>query len=773
MSLSVSNSLYSYATGTIGSADIKATGKIQESATLADIHSAYKSLFETYGEMHDTLLKQLNKIFDKGYSGSLNLEGIFSDVFSKKYENECKEGIKAYKYYLKEVVMGLNNLLSWKEQADTWLGQLNGLTGSNQNENGGACYLITQLEIADKHVQDIIKTFTEYVVQKDVTQTSYVNYNDGTKDKTELLSKEVFSVCETEYMDISKTYTSKLKEDIKDIEGLKKLKVQKQTVNRLLDISYYKDSKKEELTDKYDNLAYYDVQKNSPDTITTKKDSIALFDELPLLDKLQYIKIYYNDSKGSRYIFPKDKNFGYPCIEPKDKNSPTEDNNEIGQLEMFYIGYLVDRDGPVNAIASFMEVKSAAIREQIVLLSYRVKALQYYIKLLNRGLEELTKSQSSGTNPIPDASKHILQYFGPNITRSLMYLKNADGTFLKDGAGNELKNPYLVVQYNGNSPDKSDKEGYHLTGSNTYILIEATDAGIESFVGWNSNKEETIDEIQNANEYKEEAQKLIEPRKLEFESYEEYLHKIFSPEKKVFGSVSGKINCCSVKINNANKNFTVGDTINRTIIEKEGSKYDGTVEEIDTMTKEESTYTDIIFTTKTITPFTTKTITQSGSSELPGPIVINWRYMCLEKNSKDVYIKSYDEEIIYNLTLPSSNLFLRFSNTNAAKKYLPKELEVSRLDISKMTIDNYAGSGYGWNSTSKQLKNVSQSTWTGFIESWTSTYDTTISNYKSQLEYVEKTITSLRKKIDTFDSIASSSRSKAYSIYNKTVNKIG
>jgi hypothetical protein len=760
MPLSVSNSLYSYATGTIGSADIKATGKIQESATLADIHSAYKSLFETYGEMHDTLLKQLNKIFDEGYSGSLNLEGIFSDVFSKKYESECKEGIKAYKYYLKEVVMGLNNLLSWKEQADTWLGQLNGLTGSNQNENGGACYLITQLEIADKHVQDIIKTFTEYVVQKDVTQTSYVNYNDGTKDKTELLSREDFSVCETEYMDISKTYTSKLKEDIKDIEGLKELKVQKQTVTRELDIFYYKDSKKEELTDKYDNLAYYDVQKNSPDTITTKKDSIALFDELPLLDKLQYIKIYYNDSKGSRYIFPKDKNFGYPCIEPKDKNSPTEDNNEIGQLEMFYIGYLVDQDGPVNAIASFMEVKSAAIREQIVLMSYRVKALQYYIKLLNRGFEELTKSQSSGTNPIPDVSKHILQYFGPNITRSLMYLKNADGTFLKDGAGNELKNPYLVVQYNGNSPDESDQEGYHLTGSNTYILIEATDAGIESFVGWNSNKEENI----SYGDYgKEASEKLAKEGGFEFESYEEYLHKIFSPEKEVYGSVSGEIKCCSVKIKNANENFTVGDTINRTIIEEEGKQQMGTADEIDKMTDEDSTYTDIIFTTKTIKP--------SGSS---GSIVINWRYKCQRKKSKFyVYIKVYDEEIIYNLTLPSSNLFLRFQNTNAAKKYLPKELEVSRLDLSKITVDNYAGSGYGWNSTSEQLKNVSQSTWTGFIESWTSTYDTTISNYKSQLEYVEKTIASLRKKIDTFDSMASSSRSKAYSIYNKTVNKIG
>ena len=758
MSISVSNSLYSYAAGTIGSADIKATGKIQESATLADIHSAYESLFETYETMYNTLLAQLNKIFDnKGYSGPLNLEDIFSNEFSKKYESECKEGIKAYKYYLKEVVMGLNNLLSWKEQADTWLGQLNGLKGSSQNENDDAHYIITQLEIADKHIQDIIKTFTEYVVWKEVSQTCYVNYNDGTGKKSEILPMEKFSVCETEYMDISskssepREYTSKLKDregnDIVDIKGLKGLEVQKQFVTRTLDIFYYKDSKTGELTDKYDNLAYYDVKKRLPEKIKTEKDSIALFDELPLLDKLKYIKIYYGDSNGSRYVFPKDKNFGYPCIKQEDKNSPTEDNNEIGQLEMFYIGYLVDRDGPVNAVASFMEVKSTAIKEQIVLMSYRVKALQYYIKLLNRGLEELTKSQSSGPNPIPDASKSILQYFGPNITRSLMYLKDADGNFLKDGNGKELKNPYLVVQYKGNSPDESDKEGYHLTGSNTYILIEATDAGIESFVGWNLNKEEVI--------YKENektSEKLAKAGGFKFESYEEYLHKIFSPKTKGYNNDEGEIKWRSGK--NYNKNLiTVGDTINRKFEEVKKVDSKGDVDKIE----EPFDYTENNFTTKTITP--------SGSS---GSIVIKWWYIELKKN-KNLYSKTYQEEIIYDLTLPSSNLFLRFPNTNAAKKYLPKELEVSRLDISKITVDNYAGSGYGWNNAPSTLND----TWTGFIESWTSTYDTTISNYKSQLEYVEKTIASLRKKIDTFDSMASSSRSKAYSIYNKTVNKIG
>lgn len=659
MPLSVSNSLYSYATGTIGSADIKATGKIQESATLADIHTAYKSLFETYGTMYNTLLAQLNKILGTKYSGPLNLEGIFSGVFNEKYKSECKEGIKAYKYYLKEVVMGLNNLSSWKEQAATWLGQLNGLMGSNQNGNGDAHYLITQLEIADKHAQDIIKTFTQHVVQKEVTQTSCVNYNDGTKDKIEILPVEKFSVCETEYMDVSKTYTSKL-EKCKNINDLKALKIEKKGVERDVNAYYYKDSTKKEYTDKYDNLAYYHVE--SKDEIKkTEEDSIALFDELPLLDKLQYIKIYYGDTtKDARYIFPKDKNFGYPCVKPTDKDSPTEDNNEIGQLEMFYIGYLVDRDGPVNAIASFMEVKSSAIREQIVLMSYRVKALQYYIKLLNRGLEELTKSQSSGPGAIPDASKNILQYLAPNVTRSLIYLKDADGNFLKDlkDNGKELKNPYLVVQYKGNNPneDKADDKGYHLSKSRNYVLIEATDTGIESFLD------------------------------------ENFLNNFFEKHN------SNKLGLSASEKIAQNSYFMVG--------------------------------------------------------------------------RKMIHVDDNNES--YEVNKPT--LLLRFIGDDNHRLYLPKELEVSRLDISKITVDNYAGSKWGWNSTSEDLKDVKdadKSTWTGFIESWTSTYDTTISNYKSQLEYVEKTISSLRKKIDTFDSMASSSRSKAYTIYNKTVNKIG
>lgn len=657
MSISVSNSLYSYATGT---ADINATREIQESATLAEIHSDYVELFDKYGLMHGTLLGQLNEIFGTKYSDTLDIETIFSDVFSEKYKSECKEGIKAYKYYLKEVVMGLNNLWSWKKQAETLLGQLNDLTGSNQNENGDAHYIITQLEIADKHIQDIIKTFTEYVVRKEVTQYCYVSYNDGTGDKEEISLPETFSVCETEYMDISSKYTSKIGEKIKNIDVLKGLKAQKQKVERTLNISY-KDSETGDLTDKYDNLAYYDVKKS--DTITsTSEDRIALFDELPLLDKLKYIKIYYDDTSGSRYIFPKDKNFGYPCVKPEYEYSPTEDNNEIGQLEMFYIGYLVDRDGPVNAVASFMEVKSTAIKEQIVLMSYRVKALQYYIKLLNRGLEELTKSQSSGPDEIPEASKNILQYLGPNITRSLMYLKDANGTFLKDSKGNELKNPYLVVQYKGDDPAEADKEdkkakdagneekGNHLSNSRNYILIEATDEGIENFLKPNS-----------LGKFFEEA----------------------SSDTCILGNY---------KIDD-NVFFIVGS-----IIKIIGGKNEGT---------------------------------------------------------------------IYSVKLP--NLFLRFKSSESHKLYLPKELGVSRLDISNITVDNYAGSKWGWNKAPEELDD----TWTGFIESWTSTYDTTISNYKSQLEYVEKTITSLRKKIDTFDSMASSSRSKAYSIYNKTVNKIG
>ena len=148
------------------------------------------------------------------------------------------------------------------------------------------------------------------------------------------------------------------------------------------------------------------------------------------------------------------------------------------------------------------------------------------------------------------------------------------------------------------------------------------------------------------------------------------------------------------------------------------------------------------------------------------------------------------------LTMPDKCLFLRLNEetyknsevdeqTNEDNKvyiyetgpsvtFLPKELEVTQYSVDSAVealtgCVNYNGSG----SFDKEMDLASKkTTWQTYVNKWTDAYDTVIGNYQSQLDYAQKTVSSLRKKVGTFDSMGSSFRSKAYTIYNKIVNKI-
>ena len=108
-----------------------------------------------------------------------------------------------------------------------------------------------------------------------------------------------------------------------------------------------------------------------------------------------------------------------------------------------------------------------------------------------------------------------------------------------------------------------------------------------------------------------------------------------------------------------------------------------------------------------------------------------------------------------------------------AKAHLPKELDVTRVDVSS-ALKSFPG-GLSWNDITPDEgfdAEKMKPSWQTIVNTWTSLYDTTIANYKSQLEYCQKSISSLRKKGNTFDSMSSNFRNKAYTIYNKIVNKI-
>ncbi|MGX8716501.1 MAG: hypothetical protein ACSW8C_00745, partial [bacterium] len=110
----------------------------------------------------------------------------------------------------------------------------------------------------------------------------------------------------------------------------------------------------------------------------------------------------------TNYVFPGSKAFGYPCVAEKG----IEDTDaRIANLEKFYLGYLIDRDGPVNAFCTLYEVKVRALQETLNEMSNRIKALNVYMDFINRGLELLNQTQGDKTiDKIPDGVTIALTY---------------------------------------------------------------------------------------------------------------------------------------------------------------------------------------------------------------------------------------------------------------------------------------------------------------------------------------------------------------------------
>ena len=653
------------------------------------------------------MLKLLGNTHNVSFNdeGELDLSKIFDENELINEEGECKEGAKAYKYYLRENISQLNALHSWNKRANELLVRLNALSEGNEAE---AHYLISQLEIADQHAKEAVKAFTQYVVVKTLNVVKVTYYNDGTETKSEQYKAHEFEYAgilnQEENQEGNYVYSSRLADSYDSLEDLRKIQTDKYTVTRKIKTTCYKDEAKTQMADKYDDLAYRETTISDESekiefddengTNDEKEKAIALFGELPLLDKLKYIILYYKIS-DQRHVYPQNATVGFPCVFPKKNLKPEEDTAELGQLEMFYIGYLVDRDGPINALASFLEVKSVAIQAQIVLMSYRLKALQHYIKLLNKGFDALNRSQASTNvdeyNRIPRESYNILAFLGANTARSLLYLKDDNGKFLSDEP--ELQQPFLVIQYvsmdgKSNGPEISADNNtyeYHFTGKNDYILVEASEEGIDSFFKFAH---------------------YVAPAWL-FQSTENI------PE--------GNGNNAELSLPKARSgiyaNFPVGS-------------FDDLYE------KPEQTL---------------------GNNQ---------------NEQNETQWKPIDKCYILHFEVPTEGEKLeRYSEPMT---YLPKELEIMRSDVEsaikkhdgcKDWNQNDADGDWGENVDKRQV-------WTAYVGCWTKMYSTVISNYQTQLDSVQKSVDALRRKINTIDSMSSSFRKNAYTIYNKIVNKV-
>ena len=654
--------------------------------SIKDAYVAYKELFAQYSDVHSKLIEQFNAILalwgkSVKYAGALDLEAIFDEnvlINVRNYQaGQCREGANAYKFYLRKVIVLLNNIFEGVKKGNALLGTL-GSTILKPENYGQIHSLITNLEITDKYVQDAIKEMTQYSVFKSVEQAYFKVYGDVT-----LRKDDSFEVAEIAYRAVGE---GSLLNDADGFSGLRAIKTTKFYIAREIQSNFYKAGETDVLAERYDED--YCIETATADKeISRQESTIKVFDELTLLDKLKYIVLYYTkkdtEDTEPHYIFPEDANWGFPCEKPEAATGAAEDTNEIGALELFYLGYLVERDGIANALASFFEVKTSAIKAQITLWSYRVKAIKYYLNLLNRGLDLLNASQSKEKSDIPVAACNILRLLGPNVTRTLFYLKDENGNplNLKDGKDNLLSNtPYIVLQWQADAPkDGEEPDKTHFTKSKNYILVQASEEGINDFIGLTNNlfeKDKDEEKIVKNSDISWMFKKEIGPGT---DAYAEFFK---------YESIDG-----------TNSN---------------GYK----------LSKKLGLY-----------------VRQEG-------------------------VDTCKNECSFNSSGP--NLFLSFDSDAAEKKWLPKELETSRLKVDavlrkpeKSDVPNL------------ECDKKDNDIWSTFLPNWTSTYQTVIENNSTQLEYIEKTITSLRKKINTFDTAASNFRNKAYSIYNKIVNKIG
>jgi hypothetical protein len=701
--------------------DISNISKIN---TIQSFCSIFKPLFnQTYKTILKNLLTEFNSVLNLGKSGSAvnsyNLNGndqsLSADSILKENNLEninCKEGEYSYQYYVECAVLKLNALNQYIFSANTALTKIEQLMASgsmsaDQKIENQAQVLFDQLKIYDALAFELVKDFSSYYVFK-----------------TDPRKKEYAEYWEEQFVDFSQSsYTSQSKigslSSYYDLEALRQLKVE----------SYV-----------YDDT-------NDAWSVSDKK--LTAFNELTLFDKLKYIYLYYkldlSSSGENRVIFPNDARFGYPCVPNKISTSATEETKELGALELFYVGYLIDRDGPINALSSFLEIKTQALRENIAIVMRKISALRQYLAFIRRALELLNASQANGgSNILPDAAYLALTYISGGVIRNLMELKDAQGNYLKDSQGNEIRDPFIVIQIK----DTTTADEYHLTNTNRYLLVKATEEGIKSFL------ERKDWEFVEGVIHKE----LITNQDIQFNTQiaigkpPDYFYNDDRPQiptdqevvERHYGQLAEEPTIPSDHLSTtlANAPYTIYDNIlylynqeNKTIYysyERNGSwNRDGEYEyHYDITIKDSSSSSSISITQKNVFP---------------------------HSNDGNIYL-------------------LQFSNQEQAKQWLPKEIKSTPINPTSALGYNREGS-YDFDTKTDYRKywrnhNTTCGIWTAIVDSWTTVINTSIENMKNTIEGINNEVSTMRSKIDTFNATSSTFRNRAYSTYSTIVNNI-
>lgn len=416
--------------------------------SLPEIVAKYKQIFcdkscvYSYPGLEDCILVQLGSAIDKHtkYANDFaKLSEIYSDIRQINdtfIDDICREGYVALQFYAKSIVGHVQALHASIEEAQAALKSLeavvNATEGSEYEKMQKARPYIDKLIVNEDFARNETNALMQfYQYNNDTKQWDVIKFTDDNKFDMRLLFLN----------DPIKNY-----EDYKQGDGkVKGLEYLRQTPIK------YKDSR--------------DDKENA--------GPIQVFNSLNMVARLKYLWMYYKliiEGGDTNYtVFPGGETgaeTGFPCLPDVPSKKDTEATKNLGALELFYVGYLIDRDGPINAVSSFFEVKVQALRENLSIQSKSISALNTYMEFINRGLNVLNSSQSGANDGnkhrIPDGAAVALLYLcGGNMYN---LFETEDGT------------KCLVIE--------NDKE------AGTYMLVSADEAGMNLLIGDTGNAKE-------------------------------------------------------------------------------------------------------------------------------------------------------------------------------------------------------------------------------------------------------------------------------------------
>lgn len=413
---------YNY--GTITFVTTGAAIKDQQSNGIIDVDDLveeYNSIFAKGVSYFNAIKEKLGEIVGTNDINATDFYTNAKEIKGKAIDSNCLEGYRAYSFYLEKIVSLLNKIDNAVVQGQEAINAIQALTEDNvpanqtvdEYVNDKVHALSSQLYLADKAIADAMDEFEsclKYNADTKSWDTSSYKYN--TNQVGTLVS-------------------------LSSLENLRKLNVK--------------------ITDAGDNDATHEI---------------TCFSELNLLDRLRYIRRYYElilSSGDTNYqVFPDDSETGYPCIPDIESTTDTKATESMGGFELFYVGYLVDRDGSIDAYSSCLEAKSTAITNNISLQSKHIEAYNQYLTFINRASQLLNESQSSGTAAIPHTAHLGLTYFCGGTMRDLLEVNGVD---------------YIVLSYTDGSGSKDKiKEGtdFNYGLHHRYLLVRADEDGLKA-----------------------------------------------------------------------------------------------------------------------------------------------------------------------------------------------------------------------------------------------------------------------------------------------------